>query len=201
MPEQTVNVLKQPGAKDAAGSATLNLEDFKLQPGDVVSVYATAKDAHAETKTDMSFIQVDPFEREFSQSQQSGGGGGGGGGGRQQSQTDIARREKELIEATFKQGNEKKTTAEQAAATGQAALGGAGEAEGAGAGAQRANAEPRSVAGERGVQLVRQGYGDRGGQHAACGGQAEGDAVGGCAAHRAEGAAGAAACGGDVPAD
>src|ERR1039458_2216858 len=78
-PDQTVNILKQPGAKDAGGSATLSLEDFKLQPGDVVSLYATAKDNHAESKTDISFIQVDPFEREFSQSQQSGGGGGGGG--------------------------------------------------------------------------------------------------------------------------
>ena len=79
-PDQTVNILKQQGAKDASGNATLSMEDFKLQPGDVVSLYATAKDNHAETKTDISFIQVDPFEREFSQSQQSGGGGGGGGG-------------------------------------------------------------------------------------------------------------------------
>ncbi|GAC1421427.1 MAG: hypothetical protein NVSMB62_16350 [Acidobacteriaceae bacterium] len=115
--EQTVNILKQHGAKDAGGSATLSLEDFKLQPGDVVSLYATAKDAHAEAKTDMSFIQVDPFEREFSQSQQSGGGGGGAGGS--QSQTDIARREKELIAATFQQSNEKKVTSQQAAAQGK----------------------------------------------------------------------------------
>ena len=116
-PEQTVDLLKQPGAKDAAGNATLSLEDFKLVPGDVVSLYATAKDAHAEAKTEISFIQVDPFEREFSQSQQSGGGGAGGGG--QQSQTDISRREKELIEATWKQGNDKKPTPEQASAAGK----------------------------------------------------------------------------------
>ncbi len=119
-PDQTVNILKQPGAKDATGTATLSLEDFKLQPGDVVSLYATAKDNHAESKTDISFIQVDPFEREFSQSQQSGGGGGGGGGGGQQNnQTDIARREKELIAATWKQVNAKGTTPEQASAMGK----------------------------------------------------------------------------------
>jgi len=116
--DQTVNILKQPGAKDASGTATLSLEDFKLQPGDVVSLYATAKDNHAESKTDISFIQVDPFEREFSQSQQSGGGGGGGGG-QQNNQTDIARREKELIAATWKQVNAKGTTPEQAAAMGK----------------------------------------------------------------------------------
>ena len=33
---------------------TLSLEDFKLQPGDVVSLYATAKDNHAEAKTDIA---------------------------------------------------------------------------------------------------------------------------------------------------
>jgi len=117
--DQTVNILKQPGAKDATGNATLSLEDFKLQPGDVVSLYATAKDNHAEAKTDISFIQVDPFEREFSQSQQSGGGGGGGGGGGQNNQTDISRREKELIAATWKQVNAKGTTPEQAGAMGK----------------------------------------------------------------------------------
>ena len=30
------------------------------------------KDGHSEARTDISFIQVDPFEREFSQSQQNG---------------------------------------------------------------------------------------------------------------------------------
>jgi hypothetical protein len=118
-PDQTVNILKQAGAKDASGSATLSLEDFKLQPGDVVSLYATAKDNHAEAKTDISFIQVDPFEREFSQSQQSGGGGGGGGGGQQNNQTDIARREKELIAATWKEVNTKGEAADKAAAMGK----------------------------------------------------------------------------------
>jgi hypothetical protein len=117
--EQTVDLLKQPGAKNSSGNSTLNLEDFKLVPGDVVSLYATAKDAHAESKTDISFIQVDPFEREFSQSQQSGGGGGGGGGGGQGNQTDISRREKELIAATWKQQNDKTTTPQKAADMGK----------------------------------------------------------------------------------
>ncbi|HKO18687.1 MAG TPA: hypothetical protein VJU82_07355 [Acidobacteriaceae bacterium] len=117
-PEQTLNLLKQAGAKDSGGTATLNMEDYKLQPGDVVSVYATAKDAHAEAKTDISFIQIDPFEREFSQSQQGGGGGGREGGGGANQQGDIARREKELIAATWKQINAKGTTQEQATATG-----------------------------------------------------------------------------------
>ncbi|HXE06795.1 MAG TPA: hypothetical protein VN612_02785, partial [Acidobacteriaceae bacterium] len=52
-PDQTVNVLKSGGAKDSDGTATLSLENFKLQPGDVVSLYATAEDNHAEAKTDI----------------------------------------------------------------------------------------------------------------------------------------------------
>ena len=87
-------------------------------PGDLVSVYATAKDARSESHTDMLFIQVDPFEREFSQSQQAGGGGGGGGGGGQGVDPgEISRREKEIVAATFKQQSDKKATEKQAAET------------------------------------------------------------------------------------
>src|SRR3984893_363661 len=79
--ENSVRLLKRPDEKQASGSTVIALEDYKLVPGDLVSVYATAKDARSESLSDMVFIQVDPFEREFSQSQQAGGGGGGGGGG------------------------------------------------------------------------------------------------------------------------
>ncbi len=117
-PTQLVDVLKQVGAKNSNGSTTVNLENFKVVPGDVVSLYATAKDAHEEAKTDISFIQVDPFEREFSQSQQGGGGGGGGGQGAG-NQTDISRREKELIAATWKQQNDRASTSSHAADMGK----------------------------------------------------------------------------------
>jgi hypothetical protein len=110
--EQTVDLLKQKGIKQADGSTVLSLENFKLVPGDVVSMYATAKDARAETRTDISFIQADPFEREYSQAQAGGGGGGGGGG--QQDQNDISQREKEIIAETWKHQGDKKPT-EQAA--------------------------------------------------------------------------------------
>src|SRR6202041_3962589 len=117
-PETTVDVLQQKGKKQADGSTLLALESFKLVPGDLISVYATAKDGNSEAHTDMMFIQVDPFEREFSQSQQSGGGGGGGGGGNN-NQTEISKREKELIAATWKQENNKDATPKDAAVAGQ----------------------------------------------------------------------------------
>jgi hypothetical protein len=113
-PEKTVDLLKQKGAKQADGSTVLSLENFKLVPGDLVSVYATAKDNKSESRTDMFFIQADPFEREFSQSQQMGGGGGGGGG-MGGNQNDISQREKEIIAATWKQQTDKTATEQKAA--------------------------------------------------------------------------------------
>jgi len=115
-PEQTKSVLARKGQRDAKGSVLLALEDFKLVPGDLVSVYATAKDARATARTDMYFIEAQPFEREYSQAQQSGGGGGGGG---QQDQNNISARQKEIIAATFNQTKEKKQTAAEAAEVGK----------------------------------------------------------------------------------
>ena len=117
-PEKAVSLLAKPGEKTAENAHTLPLEDLKLVPGDVISVYASAKDGHAEAHTDISFIQVDPFEREFSQSQQGGGGGGGGAGGAN-NQTEISKREKELIAATWKQQNDKVATAKDQAVAGK----------------------------------------------------------------------------------
>ncbi len=83
----------------------------------MVSLYATARDGHSEARTDIAFIQVEPFEREFSQSQQNGGGASGGGGNN--NQTEISKREKELIAATWKQQNDKTATPKDAAAAGR----------------------------------------------------------------------------------
>src|SRR6202040_118509 len=67
----------------------------------------------SESRTDISFIQADPFEREFSQSQAAGGGGGGGGG--MGDQNDISQREKEIIAETWKHQGDKKATQQAAA--------------------------------------------------------------------------------------
>jgi hypothetical protein len=111
--EKSINLLKQKGTKSADGSTTLSLEDFKVAPGDVVSVYATANDARTQSRTDIYFIQAEPFEREFSQSQAAGGGGGGGGGGNQGNE--ISQREKEIIGSTWKQLGDKESSAQKAA--------------------------------------------------------------------------------------
>ncbi len=108
-PEKTVSLLKGKGLKNASGTTTIALEDFKLSPGDLVSLYATSRDAHSTTKTDMFFVQTEPFERNYSQSQESGGMGGG-----DQDENRISEREKEIIAATWNQI--KDTSGDKAAA-------------------------------------------------------------------------------------
>lgn len=87
------------GAKDERGHSTLYLENFKLSPGDVISMYATASDAKTTAKSDILFAQAEAFDYKFSQSQQSGGMGGAGGSGQQDQ--NISERQKEIIAATF----------------------------------------------------------------------------------------------------
>ncbi len=101
-PDKTISMLQAKNAKTANGNTVLALEDFKVEPGDIVTLYATAKDARQTTNTDMFFIEAQPFERNYSQSQQDGGGGGGGGDDAGQ-QNQISQRQKEIITATWNQ--------------------------------------------------------------------------------------------------
>ncbi len=97
--EQIVPLLKTKGAKEASGTTLLSLENFKLVPGDLVSMYATARDATHTSHSDIIFAEAEPFDFKFSQSQQSGGGGGGMGN----QQSDISERQKQIIAATWNQ--------------------------------------------------------------------------------------------------
>lgn len=96
--EKTVPLLKNKGTREGRGSALITLEDFRLEPGDLVAAYATARDARATTRTEMLFIEAQPFEKEFSQSQTPGGGGAMEGGNQPQR---ISDRQKEIISATW----------------------------------------------------------------------------------------------------
>ena len=107
--EQTVSLPVKRGTKSAEGTHVLSLEDFKLSPGDNVMFYAKARDAKAESTTDVYFLEAQPYEREFKQSQQQGGGGGGG----EEQSGNIVQRQKEIISATFQEDKGKKSAAEQ----------------------------------------------------------------------------------------
>ncbi len=70
-----------------------------LEPGDLISYYAIARDHASSTQTDLFLIQVQPFDRRFTQSQANGGGGGGGGG--DDDQGAISQRQREVLLATW----------------------------------------------------------------------------------------------------
>ncbi|HEX4772884.1 MAG TPA: DUF4175 family protein [Bryobacteraceae bacterium] len=97
-PEQ-VKSLAKGDAKEVERKTTFYLEDFKLAPGDLISLYATAKDGAHDSKSDIIFAQAEPFDFKFRQSQQAGGGGQGAG----DQGSDISQRQKEIIAATWNQ--------------------------------------------------------------------------------------------------
>ena len=97
--EKSVALLKQKGVKEAEGKYTFYLEDFKIVPGDLVSFYATARDANKTSRSEILFATAEPFDFKFSQTQQMGGGGGGMG----QQDTNISEHQKQIIAATFNQ--------------------------------------------------------------------------------------------------
>ena len=87
---------------------TFSLEEFKLQPGDVVSYYARATDNDAvsgakTTSSDIYFLTVRPFAQEYKQDQ--GGGGGGGGGNDEAGQ--LSEQQRLIIAGTFNTLREK----------------------------------------------------------------------------------------------
>lgn len=91
------------GKKSVDVSSLLRLEELMaeeakqgrpLEPGDIVSYYAVAKDRNVTVQTDLFMVQVQPFERRFMQA--SGGGGGMG-----DEQGAISERQREILLATW----------------------------------------------------------------------------------------------------
>jgi hypothetical protein len=84
------------------GAHLLAAEDLKVQPGDVITYYARARDVarakpSSEAKSDMFFLEVKPFTEEFVQAQSQAMGGGG-----QSTQLEaLIAAQKEIINATW----------------------------------------------------------------------------------------------------
>tara|TARA_R110000824_G_scaffold336_7_gene2100 strand:- start:11449 stop:15171 length:3723 start_codon:yes stop_codon:yes gene_type:complete len=72
--------------------------EIPLKPGDLISYYAEASDRNNAVQTDMYFIQIQAYNRRYSQSQLSGGGGGGGGGG---PTDEISQRQRQIVVSTW----------------------------------------------------------------------------------------------------
>ncbi len=198
-PEKTVSLLKQKGLKEADGSTTISLEDFKLVPGDLVSLYATAKDARTEARTDIFFIQAEPFEREFSQSQAAGGGGGGGGGMQQAGQGQISDREKEIIAETWKEQGKKSAPGSNRSRGGEVSQRRAVQAARPGPLAFRTSRAARADRTKSGVQRLSEGHERRGRSDESGRRQTAAAEMGRRHSQRAKGAAALAARGSYVP--
>jgi len=68
----------------------------RLVPGDLLSYYAVAGDRSNTARTDIFFVDVQPFDRRYTQSQMAGGQQGGG-----QQQNEISQRQREIIVSTW----------------------------------------------------------------------------------------------------
>ena len=93
-------------AKDVEAKTVLRLEELgpesgantpRLTPGDVITYYAVARDRKQAVQTDLFLIQVQPFDRRFTQ----GGGGSQGGAGAGEDQQMISERQREILLATW----------------------------------------------------------------------------------------------------
>ena len=91
-------------ATSVTGRHTLYLEDFDVAPGDFVSYYVRARDlargkASSEARSDIFFLEVKPFEEEFTLAQSQAAMGGGR---TNQQIDDLVAAQKEVIVATWK---------------------------------------------------------------------------------------------------
>jgi hypothetical protein len=118
-PEKTVSLYGK-GAKpltQVSGGQTFYLEEMGVKPGDFVSYYAKATDTDTvkgpKTATsDIYFIEVRPFDREFHASMSQGQNGGGGMGGGMGSQAGaMSERQRQIIAATFNLERDRAKTA------------------------------------------------------------------------------------------
>jgi len=87
------------GTTDLRAAHTFFLEEWPLAPGDLVAYHAVATDGAGNTaSSDIYFLEIRPFNRNYRQAEQGGGGGGGGGG---ESVEGLSARQREIVAGTF----------------------------------------------------------------------------------------------------
>ena len=104
-PEKTIALFG--GAKtltEVTATHTIYLEELGLKAGDFVSYYAKASDndgvqGSKTTTSDIYFVEIRPFRKDFKPATSGAGGGGGGGGGQEVGQ--LSRQQREIVSATF----------------------------------------------------------------------------------------------------
>ncbi len=94
----------QDALKEVSAGHTFFLEELDLEPGDFLSYYARATDRNLaqqnkDIKSDLYFVQIRAFSRDFRAAQSQAGGGGGGGGGADPRA--LSEAQKEIVSGTF----------------------------------------------------------------------------------------------------
>ena len=92
--------------KEISAGHTFFLEELELEPGDFLSYYARATDRNLaqsgkDIKSDLYFVQIRAFSRDFRAAQSQAGGGGGGGGGGAADPRALSEAQKEIVSGTF----------------------------------------------------------------------------------------------------
>jgi hypothetical protein len=105
-PEDTIAMFEGNGAplKEVSTGHTLFLEEWELEPGDLVSYYGLVRDNRSRrggraVASDMYFVTVRPFERTYRQGEQQGGPPQGGGS--QGAESALSEMQRQIISATF----------------------------------------------------------------------------------------------------
>ncbi len=104
-PADTVTVHSAVGAPLAEVTAghTVFMEEYELEAGDLVAYHGVVRDnapSPGEAMTDIYFLQVRPFRREYRQAEGGAPQGGGGGGGGDMEQ-DLSALQRQIIAASF----------------------------------------------------------------------------------------------------
>ena len=85
---------------------TFYMEELGVKAGDSVSYYAKAADNDAvngskATSSDIYFLRIRPFDKNFKPATSMSGGGGGGGGGAGQEVGALSAQQRQIISGTF----------------------------------------------------------------------------------------------------
>nr|MBA3641392.1 hypothetical protein [Acidobacteriota bacterium] len=103
-PERTVPFTRVSGGEtERTGAYLLAAEDLNVKPGDVITYYARARDVgrgkrSTETRSDLFFLEVRPFNEEFVASQSQANAGAGAA---DQQLDSLIAAQKEIISATW----------------------------------------------------------------------------------------------------
>ncbi|MGE0862695.1 MAG: DUF4175 family protein, partial [Vicinamibacterales bacterium] len=113
-PEKTIRLFDgaRPVPEVTAGH-TFYMEELGVKAGDSVSYYARATDNDAvagakQATSDIFFLRIRPFDKNFKPATSMSGGGGGGGGGGQEVGA-LSQQQRQIISGTFNIQRDRKT--------------------------------------------------------------------------------------------